>query len=108
LIPYADGYVVSTFDLTTENLDWVVREINKRFNKDFTPVQHTSDVIRNLRRSDRVHPSARERQRDTVKAVLRSQLDGGYYRYLLDRATAVYHELARLAPRVGESSLGPA
>lgn len=104
LTPYTDGFVVSTFDLTTRHLDRVVREVNRRFKKEYVPFEYTADNMKKLR-NPRAQRSVKEMHRDTVKETLRNQLALEDYRLLLERAGAVYSRFRHLAPQVAPASV---
>ncbi|HET6566622.1 MAG TPA: hypothetical protein VFG50_01575 [Rhodothermales bacterium] len=91
LEPYAGSFVLSTFDQTTSHLDDVILEVNRRYNTDFVPFEHTEIDVRALRKPEQ-HAADGARRRE-IKAEKAREFERPRCQRLLVRAEHVYQRL---------------
>ena len=99
LLDCTDGLVISTFEQTIKNLDWVVGEVNIRFDTDFDLI----DMNRAGRESrEEVSESEAEKKlRNQIKALKKQEFDWKKNSVLLQEAQELYEKFVLIAEERG-------
>lgn len=107
ICPHRRSLVVADFSEVTTDFGAVIRRINRRFDTDFTPFDHSEENVARLfsriRRSDlRLNPndvgqiSMPDADKEQAKEALRSRLQSREMRPWLSSASAIYHKFSSL------------
>ncbi len=99
LLPYADHFVISTFEQTTAHFDDVIRETNRRFETHFDVFENTEANLNAVRKPERFVKEAWKRRQENKKRKARAFETDNVQR-LLAKAEAVHRDyLQRVAVR---------
>ena len=89
LLPYADRFVLSTFEQTTTHFDEVIRETNRRFQTHFDVFDNTEANLKAVRKPERFLTDAWKRRQENKKQKARA-FETEQCRRLLAEAVAVH------------------
>lgn len=92
ILPYVNDLVISPFDMTTQHLNVVFTEVNRRFSVSFDVFEHTPEQVRRVRSKTFLPPIA-EQERQALKEELAAKLTETRYKPLLEQATRVYEAI---------------
>lgn len=92
VLPYLDDVVVSPFDQTTNHLDAVIEEVNRRFECNFVPFDVDDSTNRKVR-DETTLESEEERKRQQRKRRSSEELNNPEYEDLLARAKRIYYQV---------------
>lgn len=92
ILPYADDFVVSPFDQTTQHLDAVIEEVNRRYGCNFVPFDVDDSTNRKVRDQTTLESEA-ERKRQARKDRSSEELHKRKYQAYLERAERVFYRI---------------
>lgn len=92
LLPYLDDVVVSPFDQTTNHLDEVIEEVNRRFGCNFVPYDVEDSENRKVRDQTTLETEA-EKERQNRKERSLEELNNPEYQSRLARAESVFYQV---------------
>ena len=87
--PYTDACVISPFELTTKQLDTVIKQVNERFNTTFGVFEYSIEGVNAVRNPDALI-SDKEQKRKVLKAEKQQQFETEVERTLIERAEKIY------------------
>ncbi|MGK7948318.1 MAG: hypothetical protein AB4368_05800 [Xenococcaceae cyanobacterium] len=91
LSAYPDGYVVSTFEQTTQHLDRIVDRVNQKFDTDFDPIDISQA------KSTHTPKDLAKNTRSQIKQQKKQELNLPENIKLLDRANQIYARYKAIA-----------
>ena len=93
LQPYADQFVVVSFEQATSDFSRVIERLNTKFGTSYAAIEHTKDKEEELFEKGRVHLSPSP-ERDAIKRQLEQELDTLKQTSLLAEAGEVYRRFS--------------
>lgn len=87
--PYADSFLISPFELTTRQLDTVIRQVNQRFDTNFGVFEYTDENVNAVRNPDALTSDV-EVQRNALKAEKKQNFAKEVDSALIKRAETIY------------------
>ena len=93
--PCAGHCVVSPFAMTTQHLDTVIDEVNRRFGTAFDPFVYSEENMTALRNPEKL-TSEQEVSRSERKTAMKEAFDVSVDSAMLERANRLYERLSRL------------
>lgn len=90
--PYVDDLVISPFDQTTNHLDIVIEEVNRKFGCNFVPYDVDDSTNRKVRDETTLETEAEQKRKQRKERSL-EELNNPEYQDLLDRAERVFYRI---------------
>lgn len=90
--PYRNGYVLSTFEDTTQRFGHVIRRVNDYFGTDFDVCEESVETMK-IKHGPEGMSAAEQRKRTTLKAEKSNELNTPKYTDLLQEARDVYRRM---------------
>lgn len=94
LKPYKEQMIVSTFESTTQQLDEIIKLINQKFHRSFSPVDVSQASQERLLRKQKSKQSKEEIA--AIKIRKREEMSNTYNKTLLQQANNVYRDFLEL------------